>query len=90
MGGIGLWDMVQQVVKYVKGKNYDNEELFIFCYILEAFLGTMAVAALFMIYPGRIDTVAYGRYTDWLGTDIITFGIFNLFLFDRKNAKILL
>ena len=85
LGGMGIWYMLENIINYIRGEKYDSEKLFVYCYILGSFFGTMAVAALFMIYPGRIDTVAYGRYTDWLGIIIITLGIFQLIFLDAKK-----
>lgn len=91
VGGMGIWYMVQKIIKFVRNRSYDNKDLFVYCYILGSLFGTMAVAALFTIYPLRIDSVAYGRYTDFLVTIIIVFGIFKLSLFDRKeNIKVFL
>lgn len=91
MGGLGLWYLVYGIIKYIRNRSYDNLEGLVFCYILGAYLGTTLIAAIFMIYPSRLDTVAYGRYTDWIGIIIITFGLFNLLLSGTKEkAKMIL
>ncbi|MCM1201829.1 MAG: hypothetical protein NC312_11405 [Bacteroides fragilis] len=91
VGGMGLWHLVYGIIKYIKNKRYDNLEGLVYCYILGAYLGTTLVAAVFMVYPSRVDTVAYGRYTDWIGIIIIAFGLFNLLLSNTKEkAKMLL
>lgn len=87
LGGVGIWHMAQEVIKIIKLKKYDEGYLFVYCYILTSFLGTLVVGALFMIYPYRIDTVAYGRYTDCLVPILITAGIFKLIISDGKESN---
>lgn len=91
LGGMGIWYLAQQIMSFIKEKNFNNLYTLVYCYILGSFFGTMVVAAVFMIYPGRIDTVAYGRYTDWLGTMIIIFGVFKLISSNvKENIRMLL
>ncbi len=90
IGGMGLWYLIYGIIKYFRRKDYNNLEGFVYCYILGAYLGTTLIAAVFMIAPSRLDTVAYGRYTEWIGIIIITFGLFNLLLSNiKEKAKII-
>lgn len=51
-------------------KIYRNKELdesgFIYLFSTLCVFSTLAIAALYMLQPGRIDTLMYGRYTDWV------------------------
>lgn len=85
-GGVGLWYLIQQVRFFIWNKEFNRTELFVDCYILGSYLGTLMISAIFMIYPARIDTVAYGRYTDCFGIIIIVFGIFKIILADYKES----
>lgn len=60
-----------------------SAEFCLIIFIVGAFLGTLAVSSVFMVYPSRIDTVAYGRYTDCLLGIFIIFGCINLITSDR-------
>lgn len=58
-------------------ENYrkNNSEIF---FVLSLFF-MIGISTVFLIYPGRIDTVIYGRYTDWLIPVFITWGLINVY-----------
>lgn len=77
--GIASFFLVFEGVRFLFSrikKDYSN-------YIPEVFMlltlfFTLGIATIFQIYPSRIDTVLYGRYTDWIIIIFITLGIVQL------------
>ena len=87
-GGDGLSFLWIKIKNAVKDRSIQCAETLVLSYILVAYILTLGIASLFMIYPSRIDIVAYGRYTDWIGIIIITFGFFSIYEGDGiKNLK---
>lgn len=87
-GGDGLSFLWFRIKNAVIDKSTLCAETLVLSYVLVSYVLTLGIASLFMIYPSRIDTVAYGRYTDWIGIIIITFGLFSIFEGDSiKNLK---
>ena len=57
-GGYGIIFLAKFAFKVIKRTQISMNELISF-YVLSAFFATLIISAMFMIYPGRIDTVAY-------------------------------
>lgn len=49
----------------LKNRKLDAEDFFQM-FIILSFCATLTISAIYMLGPGRIDTLFYGRYTDWL------------------------
>lgn len=84
LGGDGLFFLIKKFCQNYKKRNI---EAFVFGYIFLAYFSTLIIASIFMIVPRRIDTVAYGRYTDWVGIIIILLGVFQILTQDN-NGKL--
>lgn len=77
--GLASFFLVYEGIYYLVSR-FQRHRLksYLYIYILLALAGTTVVSALFMIYPTRIDTVAYGRYTDCLLGIFIIYGLVHL------------
>ncbi|WP_027296793.1 hypothetical protein [Robinsoniella sp. KNHs210] len=73
-----------------KEYNYDD-----FCvtniFLFLSFAGTLMIASISMMYPSRVDTLIYGRYTDGLMIPFLAFGLVLLFkIKENLNIKSIL
>lgn len=87
--GISSFFLVFEGMRFVFGrikKDYKNSIPEVFMLLTLFF--TLGIATIFQIYPSRIDTVLYGRYTDWIIIIFIAFGIIQL-LHNGIEGKIL-
>lgn len=78
LGFNGITKLFNSIIEASKKKNFKNLKVFISVYILSSYILTTGIAAIFMIIPSRWDTVAYGRYTDWIGIIIVVIGMLDL------------
>lgn len=69
-----VYEGVLETIKLIK-HNWTKEISFIALYVISSLFLSIGIATVFLIYPTRIDTVLYGRYTDWIIPFFIALGI---------------
>lgn len=78
LGFDGFVEMISKIKTKLKEHAFWSLEMGVCLYIIFSYIATALISAIAMIDPGRWDTVAYGRYTDWLGIIIIAVGIVHI------------
>lgn len=69
-------DSFSNVVSILKDKLKSNENFSIISlFLLFSFLTTVFIAIVFILIPGRIDNLIYGRYFEWIIYPILLIGI---------------
>lgn len=82
---IGLKKFFLLILRKSESIIQDNDFLNLF--LLGAYITTLIISSIATITPGRIDTVLYGRYTDWLLGAIILYGFLNIFRDDALRKR---
>ncbi|MDY3250500.1 MAG: hypothetical protein SOX32_09165 [Candidatus Choladocola sp.] len=85
LGFEGIYCILHTFYLNIKNKEKLGIRSIIMLYILLSYLATVMISAVFMIYPSRLDTVAYGRYTDWIGIVLIIIGGCQLYISESKD-----
>jgi len=84
LGFEGIYYLANLVIKSVKKYRVSTEttdkKVYIALFVLLSFGATMLISAVFHIYPVRIDTVIYGRYTDWMVIFFAALGVYHICL----------
>lgn len=85
----GIYYIISKTVEGLMGYkigNFDVNKIYLLLFTTLSFVTTLFIAVVFHIYPGRIDTVLYGRYTDWIAPFPVIIGVYSVFS-DKNNLK---
>lgn len=85
IGYLGLIKCFNNLYKLIKSRGEGEIYEWWTCYIGMAYIATVIVSAIYFLIPQRIDTIIYGRYSDWLASPIVLIGF--LELMSIANAK---
>lgn len=74
--GTALWGLRYAWKVVVSGK--DRKKRAFWCFIILSSVGALAVSAVYMIYPGRADALAYGRYHEYVFPVLMLAGLYEM------------
>lgn len=87
IGYLGLIKCFHSLYKLIKNRGEGEPYEWWTCYIGMAYMAAVIVSAIYFLVPSRIDTIIYGRYSDWLASPIVLIGFLEL-MFIANTRKI--
>lgn len=78
----GIFYVIKSLLKRSKKKVY------FFLFLFFSFFTTLLISAIFMIEPVRIDSIIYGRYTDWIIGPLIIIGFLSILISEKVLVKV--
>jgi len=74
--GTALWGLRYAWKAVIYGSDRKNRAFW--CFVLLSAVGALALSAVYTVYPGRVDALAYGRYHEYVFPVLMLAGLYEM------------
>lgn len=74
--GTALWGLRYAWKAVIYGS--DRKKRVFWCFVLLSAVGALALSAVYTVYPGRVDALAYGRYHEYVFPVLMLAGLYEM------------